>query len=137
MRQTWCPVRPAKPGQTRETVLLSRLQKDLTSIMPDIGPKRVRWWPVAVGAVVIAGAAAAGVFLHPVWQEFQARNAISQSLDTLEPVQAQLNEFIDRTGFLPNSNLDAGLQEADSYANAHIASLRIGRSALIDHGDLW
>lgn len=99
--------------------------------MADIGPKRVRFWPLVLTFVLIALAVAAWILGKPLWQKWQTQRSIAYAIAQLDPVEEALNAFISRTGFAPNSNLDAGLAEPDSFADDQLASIRIGRSALI------
>tara|TARA_R110002073_G_scaffold84612_3_gene201695 strand:+ start:172355 stop:173716 length:1362 start_codon:yes stop_codon:yes gene_type:complete len=83
------------------------------------------------GLVLSALVAGATWLALPLYQQQQnhvhVRNAISQA----EDVSDQLRAFIDKTGFWPNSNLDAGLGAPDSFQSKAIASIRIGSKALI------
>ena len=99
--------------------------------MADIGPKRLRPLPIVVSILCLAALVGGWLWLPPIWHEYQARQAVQDTLTTLEPVQGTLNEFIERTGFLPDSNLDAGLPEPQSYADGRLTSVSVGRAALI------
>lgn len=86
----------------------------------------------ALISLALSALAAGATWLAlPLYQQQQnhvhVRNAISQA----EDVSDQLRAFIDRTGFWPNSNLDAGLDTPDSFQSKAIASIRIGSKALI------
>lgn len=99
--------------------------------MPEIGPKRVRPLPIVLSVLALAAIVCGWLLLPPLWHEYQAKRAVRASVTALAPVQDALNEFIARTGFLPGSNLDAGLPAPESYASNEVASIRVGRSALI------
>lgn len=89
---------------------------------------------LGVGAAVLVLVAAAGALAlkaMPLYQRFKTHAQVADGIDTARQIQPALREFIDRTGFWPNSNLDAGLPAPASFSNDRVAELRIGTKALI------
>lgn len=92
-----------------------------------------RAW-LGVGAAVLVLVAAAGALAWkamPLYQRFQTHAQVADGIDTARQIQPALRKFIDRTGFWPNSNLDAGLPAPASFSNDRVAELRVGTKALI------
>ena len=89
---------------------------------------------IGLAAAILVLAAAAGALAwkaRPLYQQFQTHALVADGIDTARQVQPALSDFIDRTGFWPNSNLDAGLPPPESFSNDKVAELRIGTKALI------
>lgn len=99
--------------------------------MTHIVPKRARFAWLAAFPLLLVLLAAGAWWLPPVLDEWQARQAAEHSVARLQPLQEQLNDFVRRTRFLPNSNLDAGLPEAHALGDATIQSIQVGHSALV------
>lgn len=83
------------------------------------------------GLALISLVAGATWLALPIYQQQQNRTHVRNAISEVENVSNQLRTFIDKTGFWPNSNLDAGLDTPDSFQSNAIASIRIGSKALI------
>lgn len=67
----------------------------------------------------------------PIYQQQQNHTHIRNAIGQVEDVSNHLRGFIDKTGFWPNSNLDAGLDDPKAFQSDAVASIRIGSKALI------
>ncbi len=86
------------------------------------------WIVLALALAVIAVLTWLGL---PLYRTLQLQQHVQTGLAQAEQVEAELTEFVARTGFLPNSNLDAGLGDEQSFASASVAGIRVGSKALI------
>jgi pilin len=86
---------------------------------------------VLIGLALIALVAGATWLALPVYQQQKNHALVRSAISEVEGVSDQLRTFIDKTGFWPNSNLDAGLGEPDSFQSSALASIRISSKALI------
>lgn len=93
--------------------------------------RRARLGVAAAVLVLVAAAGALAWKAMPLYQRFQTHAHVADSIEAARQVQPALRDFIDRTGFWPNSNLDAGLPAPDAFSDDRIAELRIGSKALI------
>ena len=101
--------------------------------MATIGLKRFRlilFILFALGLIALLGA---GYWLKGrYWlDDWRMAQQLSHAVDRVEAVQAPLSEFIQRTGFRPNSPLDARLDEGLLQGDAVIDDIRFGQSALL------
>lgn len=101
--------------------------------MATIGLKRFRlilFIFLALGLVALLGT---GYWLKGrYWlDDWRAAQHLSHAVDRVEAVQTPLREFIERTGFWPNSPLDARLDEALLQGDEVIADIRLGQSSLL------
>lgn len=95
---------------------------------------RQRQARLGIAAAVVTLLAIAGWLAWqaiPLYHGYQAHAQVTRAIDAAQQVQAPLRDFIDRTGFWPNSNLDAGLPAPEQYANDVVDEVRIGSKALI------
>ena len=105
--------------------------------MPTIGLKRFRFAsPVTLATIVITLlllALAAGYwFVGRAWiSQWHSERQLAHAMQRIEAVQQPLREFIQRTGFWPNSALDARLHEDLLQADDIIEDIRIGNSSLL------
>lgn len=81
----------------------------------------------AVALIIIL--LAAGFLALPYYQQFEQRRQLSNDLELAFATRNQVTEFINRTSFWPNQNIDAGLEK--SISNRSIKSIEISDNALI------
>lgn len=81
----------------------------------------------AVALIIIL--LAAGFLALPYYQQFEQRRQISNDLELAFATRNQVTEFINRTNFWPNQNIDAGLDK--NISNRSIKSIEISDNALI------
>lgn len=93
--------------------------------------RRARLGLAAALLVLLAGGGVLAWKAMPLYQHAQTQARVVDGIDSARQVQPALRQFIDRTRFWPNSNLDAGLPPPETFSNGQIAELRIGRKALI------
>jgi len=89
---------------------------------------------LGLGAAMLVLLAAGGALVWkamPLYHSYQTHARVSAAINSAEQVQPALRDFIERTGFWPNSNLDAGLQAPEAFSDANVAELRIGSKALV------
>lgn len=100
--------------------------------MKTIGLKRFRI--VAFGTLfllVLVSAIALFQGASPWLEERRIQSDIRHGLQRAEQAQELLRAFIDRSGFWPNSPLDAGIHPDNLASDDIIADVRIGSSALL------
>lgn len=105
--------------------------------MATIGLKRFRLSSaltlVILLTVLLLAALAAGYwFAGRAWiSQWHSERQLAHAMQRIEAVQQPLREFIQRTGFWPNSPLDARLNEELLEADDTIEQIRIGSAALL------
>lgn len=101
--------------------------------MATIGLKRFRLILFLLLGLSLLALLAAGYWLKGRhWlDDWRIAQQLSHAVDRVEAVQAPLREFIERTGFWPNSPLDARLDEALLQGDVVIDDIRFGQSTLL------
>lgn len=67
----------------------------------------------------------------PHLQQSRNHDHVAQAIDQGETTAEKVREFMLRTGFRPNSNLDAGLPKPAALAKPPLAEIRVSEGALI------
>ena len=93
----------------------------------------LRWLAalVVVGAVAGAGSWAWLTHLQPMWHEHQSQQHLAHAVARVEEAEQAIVALYEKTGFLPNTNLDAGLPAEQQFADDTVAGIRVGSSAQI------
>ena len=101
--------------------------------MATIGLKRFRLVLIFLFTLSLTALLGAGYWLKGRhWlEDWRVAQQLSHAVDRVEAVQAPLGEFIERTGFRPNSPLDARLDESLLQGDKIIDDIRFGQSALL------
>lgn len=101
--------------------------------MATIGLKRFRLAILLAIAITLLTALTSGYwFGGRQWiSQWHSERQLAHTMQRVEAVQQPLREFIQRTGFWPNSALDARLDQSLLQADDTIAQIRIGTSALL------
>lgn len=87
-------------------------------------------WIVPTGMIIIL-VAALGFGVYPKLQDWQAQKAVNHAVSKVAEITPDLSDFIKRTGFYPNSNLDAGLPEASNFEDHTLNAIAIGSAGMI------
>jgi|GEM_PF-158459 len=66
---------------------------------------------VAAAIVCVCMTGLLAAIALPAYQDYTVRAKVSAGMPLVRESQQQLSDFIERTGFLPNQNIDAGLPE--------------------------
>ncbi|MDF1820993.1 MAG: pilin [Alcanivoracaceae bacterium] len=83
-------------------------------------------------AVVAAGLAWTWqAYLAPWLDEYRSKQHLAHATARVAEAQEAVTAVYERTGFLPNTNLDAKLPGADQLGDDIVASIRVGSSAQI------
>lgn len=84
-----------------------------------------------IGLALITLVVGATWLAFPIYQQQKNHDHVRSAISEVEVVSDQVRTFIDKTGFWPNSNLDAGLDAPDAFQSSALASIRISSKALI------
>lgn len=97
--------------------------------------KTAAWWLSALGAAAVLiistllVLAASGMFgnamLSSLSSSQQPEQQVATAYASTNEVQAHIRDFVGRTNFWPNSNLDAGLPEPAQLANQYLISIEV------------
>lgn len=101
-----------------------------------VGKRSLTWlWLSAAGLLLAVGIGGLLSFIAPLYQQQVSKSsttrAISNGIEEAKAIQQPVREFIGRTGFWPNTNLDAGLDEPQTFRTESTDSLTVGNKALI------
>lgn len=98
--------------------------------MANTGPKRFGLSIVLIATALLVSLAA-GYWLsdHPRVNQWRSQQQLAHALSRAEALQQPLREFIERTGFWPNSALDARLEQSMLQGDDIIDSIRVGNSS--------
>jgi|GEM_PF-2095138 len=126
------PTPESSPEATTSRAQAEQMAEALLAAAVASRPARTTNW--GLWAMLMLAVALAGVMIWlgmPMYQSTQLQKTILAGLAQGEAVEAELAEFVERTGFWPNSNLDAGLGSAESYGTDVVSGVRIGQKSLI------
>ncbi|VAW56733.1 hypothetical protein MNBD_GAMMA07-2682 [hydrothermal vent metagenome] len=82
-----------------------------------------------IAIIVIAALAIASGVSYPIYQQYAKRIKIEEDLKLAFNVRNTVSDFILRTNFWPNQNIDAGLEK--SISNQSLKSVMVGDNAII------
>lgn len=101
--------------------------------MATIGLKRFRLILFLLSALALVALLATGYWLKGRhWlDDWRTAQQLNHAVDRVEVIQAPLRDFIERTGFWPNSPLDARLDQALLQGDEVIDDIRFGQSTLL------
>lgn len=90
-------------------------------------------WPALAGLALLALLALplVSLVIMPVHEKIRTGDQVAAAVRQGEATAEHLRAFMQRTGFRPNSNLDAGLPEPGKLAEPPLASIRVSSGALI------
>lgn len=90
------------------------------------------WKLMAVlAAVMLLLIPLSALVLFPLLQQSREDNRVESAVGQGEAIAGKVREFMTRTGFRPNSNLDAGLAEPGDLARPPLSAITVSSGALI------
>lgn len=81
---------------------------------------------VVFGIMVIGILAAVAI---PAYQDYVARTVVASAMQESRPYRQQMEAFVERTGFIPGTNVDMGLDR--NLSSEHITSLRVSEGGVL------
>lgn len=102
------------------------------SITPSTPRPPRRWWPLAAalaGLTLLTPLVLLGVL--PAVEDLRTRLRVDDGLMRGREITRTLQEFVERTGFVPNSNLDAALPAPPALGDEVVAAIDVRDQALV------
>lgn len=93
------------------------------------GPSNVLVWVIPAVFIFVAMIGVLAAVAIPAYQDYLFRSQIQQTLQEAEPLELQIEEFINQTQTIPHSGPEMGLEESGEFTHA---SYRITENAVIE-----